>query len=109
MCLKATSNSVRVIKQDEKNVGYLHLWSGTHEKILEALKQALNGPLAGTDALILDLRDGFGGAWHSYLDPFFEDRTGFFVPTSIDRQGRKTENRPSLSPPIRTTPNRWWS
>ena len=31
---------------------------------------------------MLDLRDGYGGAWWEYLDPFFSDRSGYFKSAS---------------------------
>ncbi len=36
----------------------------------EAVKDALAGPLAAADALVLDIRGGWGGASPSYMDIF---------------------------------------
>ncbi len=44
----------------------------------------INGPLKDSDALVLDLRGGWGGASPSYLNFFTEDR---LVARSIDRNG----------------------
>lgn len=89
---RATNNSVRILQPRGPGgpaIGYLHLWSGTHEKILADFTAAVTGPLAGVDGLILDLRDGFGGAWQDYLDPFYPDRRTYFVATRIDRTGQR--------------------
>jgi len=89
--LQATRNSVRVIERAGKKIGYIHLWSGTDDSFLQALKDALATKLKETDALILDLRDGFGGAWWNYLDPFYSDSKSYFVATRIDRDGIRSD------------------
>ncbi|MEM6707795.1 MAG: S41 family peptidase [Pseudomonadota bacterium] len=87
--LTAMEASVRRLPLGERSVGYLHLWSGTHERILARYLELVDS-LADTDALILDLRGGFGGAWYEYLDPFFPDRSEFYRFTVLDREGSET-------------------
>jgi carboxyl-terminal processing protease len=82
---KATVNSVRIIERDGKKIGYIHLWSGTHPNLLAALKDAVLDKFKETDALILDLRDGMGGAWWDYLDPFYADTKTYFKAAVMGR------------------------
>ncbi|MEE4109175.1 MAG: S41 family peptidase [Halieaceae bacterium] len=82
----AMTSSVRTIDLGDREVGYLHLWTGTGAEGLERYRAAV-ARLKDTDALILDLRGGFGGAWYEHLDPFFADREGFFSFTVINREG----------------------
>ena len=78
----------RTIVVDAGSIGYVRLWTGTHNEILEAFRSIVLEEFIDHDGLILDLRGGFGGAWHDYLDPFFPDRSDYFVPTTVDRTGR---------------------
>lgn len=84
---EATLRSVRVEETGGRRFGYLRLWSGTHPRFLEIMQAALAGELADVDGLVLDLRDGMGGAWYDYLDPFFADRDDFYVATRIGADG----------------------
>ncbi|MCM2280695.1 MAG: S41 family peptidase [Bdellovibrionaceae bacterium] len=91
---KATQSSVQLLSVDGKKIGYIHLWSGTNEKFLETLKAAVLKKFRDTDGLILDLRDGFGGAWWDYLDPFFADSSAYFKPTMVTKAGKGEEQAP---------------
>ena len=85
---RATSDSRRVIRCDDRRFIYLHLWAGTHEIFREALVDAV--ALANAeelDGFVLDLRDGYGGAWWPYLDSFFPNRESYFTATIVDRDG----------------------
>lgn len=85
---KAMLNSVRRLPVENSEVGYLHLWTGTGTLTEQReLFEAEVASLGDTDALILDLRGGFGGAWYEHLDPFFANREGFFAFTVINREG----------------------
>ncbi len=70
---KALDASARVIESKGKQIGYIHAWSYAgwkyHNKIRSEL---LWGKLSKCDSLILDLRDGWGGADLSYLNLFRE-------------------------------------
>ena len=69
----ALTNSVRVIKRDGKSIGYLHVWSYAGSKYHDLVKnELLFGELANCDALVFDIRDGWGGADLAYLDLFRE-------------------------------------
>lgn len=71
MFLDATKKSVRVIDDHGKKIGYIHLWTQANDSFKNEVSNAVYGPLRNTDAIILDLRDGFGGRPEGYADPFF--------------------------------------
>jgi len=59
----AAANGVRV--------GYVHVWSYAGAAYQRALEDLIaDGPLRDADALVWDLRDGWGGAEPQYLDLF---------------------------------------
>lgn len=93
--LEAIQNSTRVIPYKNKKIGYVHLWTGTHDESVQALQKSIN-QLRDTDALILDLRDGYGGAWWNHLDPFFQSTRYYFKATWVDRDNSKMEMNPEL-------------
>jgi carboxyl-terminal processing protease len=66
--LDATRSSISIMDIEGRKVGYVHLWSGTHVRFLETLNAALGGfDQLRVDAVIVDLRGGFGGAGTEYL------------------------------------------
>jgi carboxyl-terminal processing protease len=100
----ATESSKRIIECGDRRVGYLHLWSGTHDAFLVSLRDAIaDAQAASLDGFVLDLRDGFGGAWRDYLDPFFPDRSDYFVAVHHRRDGA---SEPDRAPP-RVNRNPW--
>jgi carboxyl-terminal processing protease len=70
--LRAATISYKVYRVCEKKIGYFHLWAGTNDESQNALAEAARNAAKETDALILDLRDGFGGAYPAYLNPFYD-------------------------------------
>jgi carboxyl-terminal processing protease len=67
----ALRDSARLIEADGKRIGYVHVWSYAGERYQDDLVDVLStGPLKDADALIWDLRDGWGGAQPRYLDLF---------------------------------------
>lgn len=70
--LAATVASRAIFPLGKKRIGYFHLWAGTHPRFQEALAKAVEDFRTGTDAMILDLRDGFGGCAPAWLNPFFD-------------------------------------
>ncbi|MCB0377366.1 MAG: hypothetical protein KDD33_02650 [Bdellovibrionales bacterium] len=91
--IKASANSALVINKGSKNIAYYHLWTGTNDQILEDLK-AFVKKHSDKSGMILDLRDGFGGAWWPYLDPFFKDRNNYFIATMKS----KKDGEPMIPP-----------
>lgn len=88
MFLQGSRDSARVIESNGKKFGYFHLWTQASPKFAEALEIALQGRLRQTDAMILDLRDGFGGRPEKMADPFFrpEVQLDWDLGGSISRQ-----------------------
>ena len=67
----AMSDGARIIESGGKKIGYVHIWSYAGDRYQDELEQLLStGKLAEADALIWDLRDGWGGAEPYYLDIF---------------------------------------
>ena len=53
----------RVVEREGFHLGYVHVWSWAGEEVQETLRELLlAGELAQADGLVLDLRDGLGGA-----------------------------------------------
>ena len=68
---KAMQESISVRSHRGKSIGYIHVWSYAGSQYQEILRDAiLWGKLSSCDALILDLRDGWGGADINYLNLF---------------------------------------
>lgn len=87
MFLDAMRDSVEVIERSGKKIGYIHIWSYAGEQYQEKLEEELAfGRLKDADALILDLREGWGGAPPNALHVF--TARGPSV-TSIGRDGKK--------------------
>jgi carboxyl-terminal processing protease len=91
-----TANGVRV--------GYVHVWSyagGVYQRALE--DQIVDGPLRDADALVWDLRDGWGGAKPQYLDLFNPN-----APTTqmTDRSGHITIEDVKWRKPVAMLVNR---
>jgi carboxyl-terminal processing protease len=72
MFLRGLKASARIIAGgDSARIGYVHVWSYAGDTYQAALEDLIaDGPLKDADALIWDLRDGWGGAQPEYLDLF---------------------------------------
>ncbi|MBV8397524.1 MAG: hypothetical protein JOZ17_02140 [Acetobacteraceae bacterium] len=69
--LRGLEQSARVIPAGRMHIGYVHVWCYAGWSYQQALETLIaEGPLRQTDALIWDLRDGWGGAEPQYLDLF---------------------------------------
>jgi carboxyl-terminal processing protease len=87
--LEAMRASTDVIERDGKRIGYVHIWSYAGDRYQEQLERSLiYGDLRTADALILDLRDGWGGAIPEYLN-FFTAKSPTL--TQIERNGTRTD------------------
>lgn len=71
MFLTATRNSAKIIEDNGKKIGYVHLWTMVNDDFKNELSNLVYGKFNGTDAIILDVRDGFGGRPEGFGDPFF--------------------------------------
>ncbi|MBW4562926.1 MAG: S41 family peptidase [Mojavia pulchra JT2-VF2] len=71
MFLQAQTASIELIEQENKKVGYIHIWSNAADLYQQQLQDELiYGRLKNADGLVLDLRDGWGGGDISYLNIF---------------------------------------
>jgi carboxyl-terminal processing protease len=72
MFLRGLKASARVVVAgNNARIGYVHVWSYASRRYQAALEDLIaEGPLRDADALIWDLRDGWGGAQPQYLDLF---------------------------------------
>ena len=72
MFLRGLKDSARVIVANGgMRIGYVHVWSYASRRYQGALEELIGeGPLRDADALVWDLRDGWGGAQPWYLDLF---------------------------------------
>jgi carboxyl-terminal processing protease len=71
MFLRGLKGSARVIAADKARIGYVRVWSYASRRMQSALEDLIaEGPLRDADALIWDLRGGWGGAQLQYLDLF---------------------------------------
>jgi carboxyl-terminal processing protease len=71
MFLRGLKDSARLIVTDNARIGYVHVWSYASHRMQSALEDLIaEGPLKDADALVWDLRGGWGGAQPQYLDLF---------------------------------------
>jgi carboxyl-terminal processing protease len=96
--LKAMEESARIIDADGVKIGYIHVWSYAGAQYQQLLERELSsGKLKDADALVWDLRDGWGGAEAEYLHLF----TGRVpITTLINRDGRKSVANASWRKPV---------
>lgn len=88
MFLEAQQASTQVIQRNGKKIGYVHIWSNAADPDQEKLREDLiYGSLRDAQALVLDLRDGWGGGDIGYLN-IFTAKEGPSI-TSIPRNGKK--------------------
>jgi carboxyl-terminal processing protease len=71
MFLRGLKESARLIVTDKARIGYVHVWSYASHRMQSALEDLMSdGPFKDADALVWDLRGGWGGAQPQYLDLF---------------------------------------
>ena len=71
MFLDGMKASARIVRANGRRIGYVHVWCYAGYAYQRELERLLSeGPLHDADALIWDLRDGWGGAIPQYLDLF---------------------------------------
>ena len=96
--LLAEKESIKVFESGGRKIGYIHIWSYAgeeyHQEFLDAI---LYGKLKDADALIWDLRDGWGGANPEYLNVF---NGKVPVLESIERNGTKSGYDPQWRKPV---------
>jgi carboxyl-terminal processing protease len=71
MFLDGLKASARIFEVNGRRIRYVHVWCYAGYAYQRALEELISeGPLKNADALIWDLRDGWGGAVPEYLDLF---------------------------------------
>lgn len=70
MFLNAMTGGAKIIKQAGKSIGYVRVRSYSHTDYNNTLNEVLRTDLAKADALVLDIRGGWGGAQPQYMDVF---------------------------------------
>ena len=80
--LEAQVAGAKVIAVGGKRVAYMPFFSAAGEEHMEALRDAVDGRFAAADALILDFRDGWGGANPTFVNLFNP------APPVLERIGR---------------------
>jgi carboxyl-terminal processing protease len=96
--LRAEKASVEIIQGKNGRIGYIHIWSYAGEQFHKAfLDEISDGRLKDADALVWDLRDGWGGAKPEYLNAFNREVP---VLTSIDRDGKSYVYDPQWRKPV---------
>lgn len=87
MFLDAIDKSARLIDRDGVKVGYVRIWSyagpDNHRRLLDTLQAEM---LRDADALVIDIRGGWGGARPDYLNVFNRNVP---VMTMVGRNGEK--------------------
>ncbi len=71
--LRATRKAMRLYERGGRKIGYVHLWAGTHPEIQATFVSQLKSLAGRVDAIVVDLRDGFGGASPDFVAPLYED------------------------------------
>lgn len=91
MFLDAQQASTQVIERQGKKIGYVHIWSYAGDQYQQQLEEDLiYGRLKDADGLVLDLREGWGGASPNYLNIF--TAKGPNVTTVLRNSKRNTIN-----------------
>jgi carboxyl-terminal processing protease len=71
MFLRGLQASAHIVAANNVRIGYVHFWSYAGRRYQSAFEDLIaEGPLRDADALVWDLRDGWGGAEPQYLDLF---------------------------------------
>jgi carboxyl-terminal processing protease len=102
--LQAMRESTRIIHVDGVALGYIHVWSYAGQQYQRLLEHEIaEGVLKEAEALVLDLRDGWGGAQTHYLDLFNAQGP---VVTMVERQGKLTVTNVKWRKPVAMLVNR---
>lgn len=96
--LDAQRSSIQVIEQNGRKIGYIHIWCYAGDQYQRLLEDTLlDGKLKDVDVLVLDLRDGWGGAQPGYLSLFTSRGPSI---TFSDRSGTKISRRFHWTKPV---------
>jgi carboxyl-terminal processing protease len=71
MFMNGTRGSARIIERDGLRIGYLHIWTMVRDDFKQFFQNFVLNTARDTDAIVYDIRDGFGGRPEGFVDPFF--------------------------------------
>ncbi|MEJ2088836.1 MAG: S41 family peptidase, partial [Gammaproteobacteria bacterium] len=95
---QAMRASTRTITADGAQIGYIRAWSYAGRRYQDIVAgELINGSLKDTDAFVLDIRGGWGGADPSYLNLFSERA---ITAVSTTRDGTETRFASGWSRPV---------
>ena len=98
MYLDAMDASTEIIEQQGKKIGYIHIWSYASDDYQEQLEEELiYGRLKQADTLVVDLRDGWGGAPLTALNIYTAPNLSL---TTIFRDGTKYTHYAGWNKPV---------
>jgi carboxyl-terminal processing protease len=99
MFLDAQKASTQVVRRSGKTLGYTHIWSYAGDQYQQQLEQdLLYGTLKDADALVLDLREGWGGAPLTALNIYNSNRD--LNLTTIVRNGQRSTIHAQWTKPV---------
>ncbi|WP_153009600.1 S41 family peptidase [Mastigocoleus testarum] len=98
MFLDVQKASRETIERNGKKIAYVHIWSYADTKYQEQLEEdLLYGRFRNADGLVLDLRDGWGGAAPKYLHIFTGKSPNI---TFIGRDRKPVNNNSQWKKPV---------
>lgn len=87
MFMDALESSIQTFQREGKKIGYVHIWSYAGDQYQQQLEDELiYGRLNEADALVLDLREGWGGAPLTALNIYTGQGPSI---TNIPRNGQR--------------------
>lgn len=98
MFLDVQKASTQVIEREGKKIGYVHIWSYAGDQYQQQLEEDLiYGRLKDADGLVLDLREGWGGASPNYLNIYTAQGPSV---TSVLRDGTRNTFNSQWKKPV---------
>ena len=95
----AIRKSARKFKIGNYTIGYVRLWCGGQDSH-NAFNEVLSDKMLGTDGLVLDLRDGYGGNSLEDLDFFYRTPAAYPDFVMKSRNGKSSGSRQYYEKPI---------
>jgi len=90
--------STQVIEREGKKIGYVHIWSYAGDQYQQQLEDELiYGRLQDADSLVLDLREGWGGAPLTALNIYTARNLSV---TNVLRDGRRNTYNSQWKKPV---------
>lgn len=71
MFMDGTRNSAQIIERDGLKIGYLHIWTMVRPDFRTFFQNFVLNTAKDADAIVYDIRDGFGGRPEGFVDPFY--------------------------------------